>query len=355
MKYFSEGAWFSCHPFFVSTVNGAAVHAVAHRVPVCQLGVQLARPVRQLQQRHLVSEPLQRVGGFRHRAALAGPPAVPSSPAGPLPKLHLQRLGRADPQGEQDPSSLQRVREEQPPQARAAASQPLHPAANRPAGSAAQTPPAAHWQHETGRNCWPASPQTQISAQEGVPTIGASSGALGGGTSHTGIICTFLLSTHSFLWSSFPFHWKTCQSETDQTKLSRKFPFLCFLEGMWIWSQSFFTFSFRWSIRRAGSVIRSDYGTLQIKKNHFDMSTNLRYMYIGINENCFRLKYWKQSFISESCTFFFFNNSVFVCCTAKKGAKGLKYAFQWSEEDVRKMSCGFAPNLTHSDCIYDRI
>lgn len=55
-------------------------------------------------------------------------------------------------------------------------------------------------------------------------------------------------------------------------------------------------------------------------------------MYIGIYENCFCLKYWKQSLLSVSLArffFFFFKQfSIFVYCMAKKGARGLEYAFQ---------------------------
>lgn len=41
-------------------------------------------------------------------------------------------------------------------------------------------------------------------------------------------------------------------------------------------------------------------------------------MYIGIYENCFCLKYWKQSLLSVSLARFFFFFLTFVCCMAKK-------------------------------------
>lgn len=156
--------------------RSAAVHPFAYRGPVHQPGLQLARALWQLQQRHLLPQPLQRVGGLGDGAPCRGAPLPPTASARHPAQLHLQQLGRADPQGEQDPAPLQRVREEQPPQARAAAPQPLHPTADGPPGPAAQTPPAAHGQHEAGGELGPSGPQTEASAQESVPAIGAGSG-----------------------------------------------------------------------------------------------------------------------------------------------------------------------------------
>lgn len=306
MKYFSEKVWFSCC-LFCPLVHGAAVHAVAHRVPVCQLGVQLARPVRQLQQRHLLPEPLQRVGGFRHRAAVGRPPSVPPPPADSLAELHLQRFGRADPPGEQDPSPLQRVWEEQPPQARAAAPQPLHTAADRPPGSAAQTPPAPHGQHETGRNRWPASPQSQASAPEGVPAIGASSGALGWKHKHTlAYFALFYSALILFCDLHSQFTEKPAsQSETDQTSRSGEIPLCLFSRG----NPSLIPVVLHFpalddAIGEQGQSLGlfTEHSAQKKLKHGFDTSTNL---YIGINENCFCLKYWKQSLLSVSLARFF--------------------------------------------------
>lgn len=160
------------------TDRHATFHPFPHRVPVYQPGLQLARPVRQLQQRHLVSEPLQRVRSFGHRAARRRPPAPPAAAARAAAELHLQRLRRAHPPGEQDPTSLQRVREEQPAAARAAPAQPLHSAADGPAGPAAQTSPDPHGQHEAGRDRRPSGAKTETPAQEGVPAIGVCLGEI---------------------------------------------------------------------------------------------------------------------------------------------------------------------------------
>lgn len=168
--------WLYFMSFSLSPDHSAAFHPFAYRVPVHQPGLQLPRPLRQLQQRHLLPQPLQRVGGLRDRAAWGGPPAPPAASTHHPAQLHFQQLGRAHPQGEQDPPTLQCVREEQPPQAGAAAPQPLHPPADGPPGPAAQTPPAAHWQHEAGGDLGPSRPQTEASAQESVPAIGAGSG-----------------------------------------------------------------------------------------------------------------------------------------------------------------------------------
>lgn len=87
----------------------AAFHPLADRVPVHQPGLQLPRPLRQLQQRHLLPQPLQRVGGLGDRAARRGPPVPPARSARHPAQLHLQQLGRAHPQGEQDAAALQCV------------------------------------------------------------------------------------------------------------------------------------------------------------------------------------------------------------------------------------------------------
>lgn len=185
--------------------RSAAVHPFAYRGPVQQPGVQLARPLRQLQQRHLLPQPLQRVGGLGDRAACRGPPLPPAASARHPAQLRLQRLGRAHPQGEQDPAPLQRVREEQPPQARAAAPQPLHPTADGPPSPAAQTPPAALGQHEAGGHLGPAGPPTEASAQESVPAIGAGSGPRLELEETLAYFALFYWALPSFLFFSFLF------------------------------------------------------------------------------------------------------------------------------------------------------
>lgn len=156
--------------------HSATFHPFSYRVPVYQPGLQLPRPVWQLQQRHLLPQPLQRFGSFGHRATCGRPPAPPTASPYYLAKLCLQQLRWTDPQRKQDPAPLQRLREEQPPQACAAAPQSLHPTTDGSSSPATQAPPAAHRQHEAGRYLRPSSPQTEASAQEGVSAIGAGSG-----------------------------------------------------------------------------------------------------------------------------------------------------------------------------------
>lgn len=115
--------------------HGAAFHTFTHRVPVHQPGLQLPCPLRQLQQRHLLPQSLQRVGSFGHRATCRWPPTPPAASTHHPAKLCLQQLRRAGPQREQDPAPLQCVREEQP-QAGPTAPQSLHPPTDGPPGPA---------------------------------------------------------------------------------------------------------------------------------------------------------------------------------------------------------------------------
>lgn len=160
----------------LSLDHSATVYPFAYWVPVYQPGLQFPRPLRQLQQRHLLPQPLQRLRGLGHRAACWRPPASPAGSPHHLAKLCVQQLRRTGPQRKQNPASLQRVREEQPPPTRAAAPQSVHPTTAGPPSVAPQASPAAHGQHEAGRNLRPSSPQTEAPAQEGVPAIGAGPG-----------------------------------------------------------------------------------------------------------------------------------------------------------------------------------
>lgn len=96
---------------------------------------------------------------------------------------------------------------------------------------------------------------------------------------------------------------------TDSHKKLKILPYkesflLYLLEGIAL-TWSFRTFSSSTYSRSPRSVATYVYQNT-LDKHSFDRCNNLKYMYIGIYENCFCLKYWKQSLLSVSLARFFF-------------------------------------------------
>lgn len=110
----------------------AVLHALPGGVPLVRAALQLAGAVGQLQQRHLLAQPVQRIGNLGLRE-----PGERASGAHARVGVRLRRPRGARAQGQQDAPALQRLRADGAAPG-PATSQPVHPRHLRAARSAPQ-------------------------------------------------------------------------------------------------------------------------------------------------------------------------------------------------------------------------